>query len=102
MGCDEGDIFDRPVGLLGSHGMCEEGGESVTIPNLLDGVRVVELAGRPSIRIAASICASMGAEVIRVVSDLTDEASISGAHPLVGERAMSVAWDRDKIGRAHV
>lgn len=68
----------------------------VRIPSLLDGVRVVELAGRPSIRVAASICASMGADVVRVVSDLTCEASISGRHPLVDERAMSVAWDRDK------
>lgn len=68
----------------------------MTIPSLLDGVRVVELAGRPSIRIAAAICASMGADVVRVESDLTAEASISGVHPLVDERAMSVAWDRDK------
>ncbi len=68
----------------------------VTIPSLLEGVRVVELAGRPSIRIAASICASMGADVVRVETGLTDEASISGAHPLVDEHAMSVAWDRDK------
>jgi len=68
----------------------------VTIPSLLDGVRVVELAGRPSIRVAASICASMGADVVRVESGLSSEASISGVHPLVDERAMSVAWDRDK------
>ena len=68
----------------------------MTIPSLLDGVRVVELAGRPSIRIAAAICASMGADVVRVESDLTAQASVSGAHPLVDEQAMSVAWDRDK------
>lgn len=66
------------------------------IPSLLEGVRVVELAGRPSIRVAASICASMGADVVRIVCDLTGEASISGVHPLVDERAMSVAWDRKK------
>ncbi len=66
------------------------------IPSLLEGVRVVELAGRPSIRIAASICASMGADVVRVQSALSADASISGVHPLVDERAMSVAWDRDK------
>ncbi|WP_197520687.1 CoA transferase [Mycobacterium sp. E2479] len=68
----------------------------MAIPSLLDGVRVVELAGRPSIRVAASICAVMGADVVRVESGLTAEASISGVHPLVDERAMSVAWDRDK------
>ncbi|WP_082964639.1 CoA transferase [Mycobacterium sp. E796] len=68
----------------------------MVIPSLLEGVRVVELAGRASIRIAASICASMGADVLRVESALTADASISGAHPLVDERAMSVAWDREK------
>jgi crotonobetainyl-CoA:carnitine CoA-transferase CaiB-like acyl-CoA transferase len=68
----------------------------VEIPSLLEGVRVVELAGRPSIRIAASICASMGADVVRVESELSADASISGMHPLVDERAMSVAWDREK------
>ncbi|OJZ76063.1 hypothetical protein BRW65_01030 [Mycobacterium paraffinicum] len=73
-----------------------EDGPEVTIPSLLDGVRVVELAGRPSIRVAASICASMGADVVRVESAISAGASISGVHPLVDERAMGVAWDREK------
>jgi crotonobetainyl-CoA:carnitine CoA-transferase CaiB-like acyl-CoA transferase len=63
---------------------------------MLDGVRVVEMAGRPSIRIAASICAALGADVVRVVSTDLAEESTAGAHPLVDERAMRVAWDRGK------
>lgn len=38
----------------------------------------------------------MGADVVRVESARTAEASLSGAHPLVDERAMAVAWDREK------
>lgn len=67
----------------------------VAIKGMLGGVRVVEIAGRPSIRIAASICAALGAEVVRVVPTGGGE-STAGAHPLVDERAMSVAWDRGK------
>ncbi|MCF6387397.1 CoA transferase [Mycobacterium sp. MBM] len=67
----------------------------MAIAGMLDGVRVVEVAGRPSIRIAASICAALGADVVRVVLSGDDE-STAGAHPLVDERAMSVAWDRGK------
>lgn len=67
----------------------------MTIPGMLAGVRVVEMAGRPSIRIAASICASLGADVVRVETPLAQDIT-SGVHPLVDERAMSLAWDRDK------
>lgn len=68
----------------------------MAIAGLLDGVRVVEVAGRPSIRIAAWICAALGADVVRVVSGPIVETSTAGAHPLVDERAVGVAWDRGK------
>jgi crotonobetainyl-CoA:carnitine CoA-transferase CaiB-like acyl-CoA transferase len=53
-------------------------------------VRVVEVAGRPSARVAGALLAALGAEVTRVGAPSGD------AHPLVSERALALAWDHGK------
>jgi crotonobetainyl-CoA:carnitine CoA-transferase CaiB-like acyl-CoA transferase len=59
---------------------------------LLAGVRVVELAGRSSMRFAAMLLAELGAQVVRVESpDHRDD-----THPLASELAVHAAWDRGK------
>jgi len=59
---------------------------------LLDGVRVVEIAGRPSIRFAAMVLAELGADVTRVQPQNPGD----GVHPLASERAVAAAWDQRK------
>jgi crotonobetainyl-CoA:carnitine CoA-transferase CaiB-like acyl-CoA transferase len=63
---------------------------------MLEGLRVVELAGRSSARVAGALLAALGADVVRVESDFTRDACIGGLHPVVAEHAMRVSWDRNK------
>ena len=59
---------------------------------LLDGVKVVECAGRSSMRFAAMLLAELGAEVVRV--DSSDDRD--DTHPLASELAVEAAWDHRK------
>ena len=62
---------------------------------MLRGVKVVELAGRTSIRIAGRLLAAHGAEVIRIAGAI---GASGDDHPglTVSEAAVAVAWDTGK------
>lgn len=58
----------------------------------LDGVRVVEVAGRPSIRFAGMVLAELGAQVTRV--DVPGQRA--NGHPIASDLALKLAWDQRK------
>jgi crotonobetainyl-CoA:carnitine CoA-transferase CaiB-like acyl-CoA transferase len=60
---------------------------------LLDGLAVVEMGSRPSVRFAAMLLAEMGADVVRVVPG---GPGAGAEHPLASEGAMRLAWDARK------
>lgn len=61
-------------------------------PATLGGLRVVEIAGRPSMRFAGMVLAELGADVTRI--ELPGRGA--NAHPLASEMALKLVWDHRK------